>query len=69
MAEERPAARLTYSYDDNGNLEVVDNDEALTTYAWDLENHMTGVQLPDSIMIFDSGYPHFATMLTGALNH
>jgi len=37
--------RITYSYDANGNTEVVNDDGGLTTYSWDVENHMTLVEL------------------------
>ncbi len=33
-------------FDANGNTTVEDNDGALTTYAWDLENRLTVAQLP-----------------------
>ena len=43
--EENLAARITYSYDANGNTEVINGAGNLTTYTWDIENRMTVVQL------------------------
>jgi len=36
----------TYSYDANGNTQVINAAGALTTNTWDIENHLTVVQLP-----------------------
>ncbi len=37
--------RITYSYDANGNTEVMNAAGSLTTYSWDVENHMTLAEL------------------------
>ena len=36
----------TYSYDANGNTQVINAAGSLTTNTWDIENHLTVVQLP-----------------------
>ena len=48
--EENLAARITYSYDANGNTEVMDVARDLTANAWDIENHMSTVELPDNTL-------------------
>jgi len=37
----------TYSYADSGNNTVQDAGGAVTTYAWDGENRLTAIALPD----------------------
>jgi YD repeat-containing protein len=44
--EYTPASRTTYSYDANGNTALVNADDSLTTYSWDIENRMTKAELP-----------------------
>jgi YD repeat-containing protein len=56
LVENAGGTLASYSYDANGNTAVINANGALTTNAWDIENRLTGVQLPAgglNTMVYD----------------
>lgn len=41
----------SYTYDDNGNTLTKTDSTGTTAYAWDFENRLTSVQLPNSTTV------------------